>query len=124
MHMMENFKKNFKSLVCEDPRHPAIVRKSADPLDSKRDVKHSLSKERKERAKSARARRLNEGSESRGALAGMLGVPPSFLDVWQTKDFKSNDFGSVARKGVRESFFGCVANTRVSGLWGAIHAEA
>jgi hypothetical protein len=35
--------------------------------------------------------------------------------VWQTKDFKSNDFGCVAKKELRERFFGCVANTRVRG---------
>jgi hypothetical protein len=35
--------------------------------------------------------------------------------VWQTKDFKSCIFGSVARKGVRGEFFGCVANKEVRG---------
>jgi hypothetical protein len=34
--------------------------------------------------------------------------------VWQTKDFNSNDFGCVAMKGLRERFFGCVANTGVN----------
>jgi hypothetical protein len=29
--------------------------------------------------------------------------------VWQTKDFKSNEFGSVANAGVTSGFFGCVA---------------
>jgi hypothetical protein len=33
--------------------------------------------------------------------------------VWQTKDFKSFVFGSVARKGVSGEFFGCVANKEV-----------
>jgi hypothetical protein len=32
--------------------------------------------------------------------------------VWQIKDFKFNDFGSVAGKGVRSGFFGCVAKYR------------
>jgi hypothetical protein len=35
-----------------------------------------------------------------------------FADVWQIKDFKFNEFGSVARKGVRGGFFGCVAKYR------------
>jgi hypothetical protein len=43
------------------------------------------------------------------------GEPPIFADVWQTKDFKSNDFGCVAKEGLRERFFGCVANTEVRG---------
>jgi hypothetical protein len=38
--------------------------------------------------------------------------------VWQTKDFKSNDFGCVARKGVTGGFFGCVATKGVRGLAG------
>ena len=36
---------------------------------------------------------------------GRGGTPPLFLDVWQTKDFKSFRFGSVATKGVRGRFF-------------------
>jgi len=43
------------------------------------------------------------------------GKPPLFADVWQTKDFKSNDFGCVAKKQLRERFFGCVAKTVVTG---------
>jgi hypothetical protein len=43
------------------------------------------------------------------------GEPPSFPDVWQTKDFKSFVFGSVAKKGVRERISGCVANTGFGG---------
>jgi hypothetical protein len=35
--------------------------------------------------------------------------------VWQTKDFKSFVFGSVAKKGVRERISGCVANTGFGG---------
>jgi hypothetical protein len=31
--------------------------------------------------------------------------------VWQAKDFKSNEFGCVARKGLMGAIFGCVANT-------------
>jgi len=34
--------------------------------------------------------------------------------VWQTKDFKSNDFGCVASKGVMGEFRGCVATKRLS----------
>jgi hypothetical protein len=37
--------------------------------------------------------------------------------VWQTKDFKSNDFGTVAKKGVKGGFFGCVAKKRLRGEW-------
>jgi hypothetical protein len=33
--------------------------------------------------------------------------------VWQAKDFKSNEFGCVARKGVIGAIFGCVANAGV-----------
>jgi hypothetical protein len=33
----------------------------------------------------------------------------------QTKDFKSNDFGCVAKKGVGREFLGCVARKRLSG---------
>src|ERR1700674_89903 len=44
------------------------------------------------------------------------GDTPLFADVWQTKDFKSNDFGCVAKKGVTGVFFGCVARKGVSGL--------
>ena len=43
-----------------------------------------------------------------------VGTPPFFADVWQIKDFKSNDFGCVARKGVMGDFFGCVARKEVS----------
>jgi hypothetical protein len=39
--------------------------------------------------------------------------------VWQTTDFKSNDFGCVAKKGLRERFFGCVARIGViAKKWG------
>jgi hypothetical protein len=40
--------------------------------------------------------------------------PPIFADVWQTKDFKSNDFGCVAKKGVMGEFFASVANKGVT----------
>jgi hypothetical protein len=43
--------------------------------------------------------------------------------VWQTKEFKSNDFGSVAKKGVRGEFFGCVARKRLSGEWLVVSGE-
>jgi hypothetical protein len=36
--------------------------------------------------------------------------PVGVSEVWQAKDFKSNDFGSVARKEVTVEFFGCVAS--------------
>jgi hypothetical protein len=35
--------------------------------------------------------------------------------VWQTKDFKFNEFGSVARKGVTDEFLGCAAIKELSG---------
>jgi hypothetical protein len=44
------------------------------------------------------------------------GTPPFFSDVWQRKDFKSNEFGCVAKKGVTGGFLGCVARKGVSGL--------
>ena len=43
------------------------------------------------------------------------GEPPIFADVWQTKDFKSNNFGCVAEKEVTDEFIGSVANTEVRG---------
>jgi len=39
--------------------------------------------------------------------------------VWQGKDLKSNDFGSVARKGVIGGLFGSVARKGLSDWWGA-----
>ena len=39
-----------------------------------------------------------------------MGTRVRFAYVWQAKDFKSNDFGCVAGKGVTDVFFGCVAN--------------
>ena len=39
---------------------------------------------------------------------------PLFSDVWQTKDFKSNVFGSVASKGVSDAFCVSVAGNRLS----------
>ena len=43
------------------------------------------------------------------------GAPlPVFSDVWQTKDFKSNEFVSVATKGVTERVWVSVARKRVS----------
>jgi hypothetical protein len=36
------------------------------------------------------------------------------LEVWQRKGFKSNTFGSVARKEVTEMFIGSVAKEGVS----------
>jgi len=48
--------------------------------------------------------------------SGPEGDTPLFSDVWQTKDFKSNEFGCVAKKGFTERFFGCVARKGVSGL--------
>jgi hypothetical protein len=50
------------------------------------------------------------------------GDPPLFADVWQTKSFKSNDFGCVAKKGVTDEFFGCVANKGVVAQKCAIRA--
>jgi hypothetical protein len=44
----------------------------------------------------------------------MGGDTPLFADVWQAKDFKSNDFGSVANTGVAFGISGCVANAGVS----------
>jgi hypothetical protein len=43
------------------------------------------------------------------------GTPPCFLYVWQTKDFKSNEFGSVANTGVAVEILGCVARKGVRG---------
>ena len=40
-------------------------------------------------------------------------APPLLSDVWQTKDFKSNEFGSVANKEVMDSICGSVANAGV-----------
>jgi hypothetical protein len=37
-------------------------------------------------------------------------APPFFPDVWQTKDFKSNDFVCVARKEVSAGICVCVAS--------------
>jgi hypothetical protein len=60
----------------------------------------------------ARVRKIGDRTtktveESRGGRGG--------TDVWQTKDFKSNDCGCVAMKGLREQFSGCVATKGVSG---------
>ena len=41
--------------------------------------------------------------------------PRGVSEVWQAKELKAADFGSVARKGVMGDFFGCVANKEVSG---------
>jgi hypothetical protein len=50
-----------------------------------------------------------------GLVNTFVGTPPCFADVWQAQDFKSNDFGSVAMKGVMEDFFGSVAGKEVRG---------
>jgi hypothetical protein len=47
-----------------------------------------------------------------GEGAGRGTPPPVFAEVWQTKDFK---MGSVARKGVRGRFVGCVATMELRG---------
>jgi hypothetical protein len=39
---------------------------------------------------------------------------PLFSDVWQIEDFKFNENGSVASKGVTGAFFGCVARKELS----------
>jgi hypothetical protein len=41
-------------------------------------------------------------------------TPRGVTEVWQAKDFKSNTFGSVARKEVMGEFFGSVAKEGVS----------
>ena len=45
---------------------------------------------------------------------------PRFSDVWQTKGFKSNEFGSVANKGVTGLFCGCVARKGLRGRKGGL----
>ena len=39
--------------------------------------------------------------------------PPGVSDVWQVKDLKLGEIGSVASKEVMGEFFGCVANKEV-----------
>jgi len=41
--------------------------------------------------------------------------PGGGSQVWQGKDLRSNDFKSVARKGLTNELFGCVANAGVMG---------
>ena len=44
------------------------------------------------------------------AFGVWAGTPAGFADVWQAKDFKSNENGSVAGKGVTGVFCGSVAD--------------
>jgi hypothetical protein len=43
--------------------------------------------------------------------------------VWQIQDFKFNDFGCVASKGVMSAFFGCVAVIGFSAFPGDLNAQ-
>ena len=60
----------------------------------------------------------------RGFLVNSLpAAPRGVWQVWQAKDLKLGEIGSVAGKGVMGGFFGCVANKEVRD-WGlAVTAE-
>jgi hypothetical protein len=48
---------------------------------------------------------------------GNVAVPlRNFKNVWQAKDFKSNVFVAVAKKGVNRRVFGCVASKGLVGV--------
>jgi hypothetical protein len=78
-----------------------------------------LEGEYKEEACRVSREKLGRGNERRatGAEVGKeatgRGTPPCFSDVWQAKDFKSNEFGSVANAGVTGEILGCVAGKGV-----------
>jgi hypothetical protein len=48
--------------------------------------------------------------------AAKLDPTPPFLDLFITKDFKSNEFGSVHSEGVTERFFGSADSKGVRGF--------
>ena len=55
----------------------------------------------------------------RGIVVNKTPAPPRGVShVWQIKDFKPSNFGSVASTGVMGDFFGCVAIKGVRGSKG------